>query len=472
MNATYEAHAYGERLEKAAERYKTIQKDHPRKAWGAIKEGRASIPNTAEVLAILRCAGTDYKSEAVQHGLQYLATRVFIHPRPMDENRGRWPFTRFLVYGLIGLTQWSQWRQDDTPRPETDLGRRSVTMPEAVAHCVSWLYEHREGAGWPDRADVRQCSVLQTSTAILALSRIGALPDEVRAARDLLAEVQHRRHGSWPELVAKGAYRQAGSPPHTALAVLALYSGNSDHRRCAERGRDWLLTNAGQWERATHVEQNEGAESWIHMTFALGLRACLHAGADPLSPVLRPSIDFLDQLWVDDVHEWRAGDGGRPTVFGSHAVVLAYEELKRAQRRVDPGVFFSLVRAGLAVEKQARDYYRLRFGESAITIVDSQTGDEFPAIEFGEQRWKLVRRVADLQYRRRSPKNPVPLTDLADLSKDTRTMIRRINQDVSDATGGRLHRLIHVPRRGSTCYLTVKLHDEGPNAAGRRASAS
>jgi hypothetical protein len=454
---------YRDRLELAAERYKLIQQDHPRRAWGPVKDGHANIPNTAEVLAILRVAGELYESEAVQRGVRYLATRVYIHPRPMGERGGRWPLTRFLVYGLLGLTQWEEWKHDRVEREATDL-ESPVTVRGAVEHSVKWLQAHRVGNGWPDRADVPQCSVLQTATAILALDRVGMLPNEVQAARDLLGKVQDRKDGSWPEIVASRSYKAGGSAAHTALAVLALMGGGSEHRRHAERGCDWLLKHAGDWQRATHPERHEGVEPWEHMTFGLALRACLRAGVDPLAPALKPSIDLLDELWVTDAKEWQGGPGERPSVHGSHAVVLAYEELRRAQRRVDPVVFFGLIRAGMAADTEAGQRFCLDFREAMIMIIDARDGETLAAVDLGERSWRLVRRVADLQSGSNGGTRLVPFSDLADISKDIKTMIRRINGQVRTATGGRLQQLVHVPRGENGCVLTVRLASPTPGS--------
>lgn len=449
---------YRERLELAAGRYKQIQREDPHEAWGPVKHGHANIPNTAEVLAILRCAGEAYESRSVQRGLGYLATRVFTHPRPATELGGRWPVTRLLVYGLLGLTQWDQWVHDNVLRESRRLDHR-VTVREAVEHCVEWLQAHRAGDGWPDRSDEPQCSVLQTSTAILALSRVARLPDELQAARDLLAHVQNRRTGSWPEVVGGRAYRGEGSPAHTALAVMALCGGDSGHRQHAERGSDWLLKEGPRWQRATHPERHEGVEPWLHMTFALGLRACLQTGIGPLSPELRPSIDLLDELWVDRNCEWQGGEGERTSVHGSHAVVLAYEELRRAQARVDPITFFELVRAGTSAESEVQEHYRLRLRKSVITIVDTRSGVESPPLSLGDRSQALVRKVAELQFRAEPVDGLVPLNRLAGISKDAKTMIRRINAQVSEATEGRVPRLLHVPRGSTDCALTLKVFE-------------
>jgi hypothetical protein len=455
--------SYQERLLAAAQRYKDIQEQHPRKAWGEISDGHANIPNTAEVLAVLRCAHEAYDATAVQDGLDYLATRVFLHPRPMGQPGGHWPLTRFLVYGLIGLTQWPEWERDRRARRHDRISE-AVTVPRAVDHCVSWLGGNRSGDGWPDRADRAACSVLQTATAILALDRVGRLPEEVRAARDLLVKVQNRTTGAWPEVVKRGSYREAGSAPHTALAVLALSNGNTQHRQHAARGGDWLLTNIDRWQLATNPERHEGVEPWIHMTFALGLRACLRVGTDPLSGALGASIDFLDRLWDDGTHEWRGGESARPSVHGSHAVVLAYEELKRSQRYVDPLVFFTLARTGMAAAATHQTNYRFTLGDRTIAIIDGRSGESFPPMELGELSWELVRQVAKLQFQGSRPKATIPLSRLAGVSRDVRTMIRRINRVVAEGTEGQVKCVISVARGGSSCSLTVKPYDKAKGA--------
>jgi len=460
---------YRDRLAQAAERYKLIQMDHVSKAWGHLKDAQANIPNTAEVMAILRRNHESYESDSVQWGLNYLATRVFTHPLPMGEG-GRWPLTRFFVYGLVGLTQWEQWTDDHRPRRRPSELKKPVTLPDedpktvpdAVTHCIECLQSHRLGDGWPDRPDASppRCSVLETAGATMVLSRLGVLPDEVHEARNFLADVQSAKDGSWPEIVGRGSKRGEGSPAHTSLAVLALADGDDNHKRHAERGRDWLLNHAGRWERATDPEQHEGVEEWLHMTFSLGLRACLRMGIDPLLPALRPSIELLDELWVDDANEWRGGEHERPSVHGSHAVVMAYEELKRAQARVDPETFFRLVRAAENVQQ----HYRLQFGDSPlIEIVDTRNKDRSAHIELGSKSWSLVRRVADLQYGAHEREGLIPLDELSDLSDDIKTMIRRINRSVAAATDQHLDELLLVPRRAEGCRLTLRPADQPPS---------
>lgn len=458
---------YAERLELAAQRYKEIQAAHVRRAWGPLAEGRTSIPSTAEVLAILRCAGEPLRSRSVQDGLKYLATRVFIHSRPLGVEGGRGPLTRWLVYALVGLTQWRGWERDETPRLSSRI-KEPATVAGAVTYCVEKLRDIRVNDGWPDRADQRQCSVLQTATAIMALSRAKQLPKEVAAARDLLALRQSRRDGSWPAMVTRRSYRGDGSPAHTALAVLALADGSEIHREHAEKGRNWLLRNADKWQRATHPERPASDEAWEHMTFALGLRACLRTGIDPLTRELAPSIELLDELWVgsgSERHQWQAGAEEVAGAHGSHGVVLAYEELHRSQRRVDPIVFFDLVKTAKAADTEIREHYQLQFDSNGgfITIMDSRTSQQLAPIPLSGKRWMFVRRIAELQYENGNRRDSVPLEEMLVVTENSRAMIRQINKVVKTVTGGKLEKLLVVPKGSSACILTVRPADASPD---------
>jgi hypothetical protein len=193
------------------------------------------------------------------------------------------------------------------------------------------------------------------------------------------------------------------------------------------------------------------------MTFSLGLRACLVMRTDPLSPDLRPAIEVLDELWVDDGDEWRGGVGERTSVHGTHAVVLAYESLRKAQRLIDPLTLFDLVRLGAEAKASNERALQLKLGPDASVVVqDAETGVSIGPIDLGSNSWRLVARVAELGSGT-DPMIVVPFDALGDLSKNPRAMIRRINERVNEATNGRLPRLIRVPRAGTGCSLSVQV---------------
>jgi hypothetical protein len=452
---------YADRLASAVVHYKDIQQQNdPRFAWGRVDDGLPNIPNTAEVLTIFRCAREEYDSLPVQLGLKYLATRVFIHPhKPAEKSGGRWPLTRWLAYGLIGLTQWQDWENDDTPRTSSRLDD-PVTVTDAVERCVAWLRDNRVGKGWPDRSGDKQFSLLSTATAIVALERVGRLASEVAEARDHLVDLSHR-DGSWPNAYATGSASSNSSPPHTALAVLALVGGDDRHWRAATKGRDWLLKHTTRWGVHTHSESEAHVEPWEHMTFSLGLRACLLANADPVSPHLAPSIAFLQSLWIEEgrgAHQWRGGSGEPGSVHGSHAVVLAYEQLRRAQRRIDPCGFYELASPASTTDPVAIERFRLRFDDAAriLEIIDGHTQQPFPPLPLSLTQSQIVAHMISKQYGDDRYRSSIPLAELAAFSDNVKAQIQKLNAKVRDHTDGHIERLVVSASGTDRCALAIR----------------
>ncbi|HTD58963.1 MAG TPA: hypothetical protein VK672_08725, partial [Solirubrobacteraceae bacterium] len=299
---------------------------------------------------------------------------------------------------------------------------------------------------------------------------------EVLAARDYLTTFAHK-DGSWPAALVKPASAAPASAPHTALAALALIEGNESHRDAAKRGSKWLLEHSSAWGTMTDREEVSAFEQWWHMTFSLGLRACLSAHVDPLAPELAPTIDLLDRLWVGDgpgAHQWRGGDGAQASVHGSHGVVLAYEHLRRAQRQIDPITLFDLIRTSETTAEEVRHYFEFEFDDNArlLLIVDTRTGQGVDPIRLGVVGWRVVKRVAELQYSCEPPRTSIALDELDGISDDIKALIRRINNTVMRSTGMRLKKLLMTPNGTNTCMLAIRPKSAVPLPSSASASGS
>jgi hypothetical protein len=304
--------------------------------WGSrldVDNTPLSIVTTVQALRALRAVRTPYDDPAVQAGLGYVAAKVRVHPFPSTtarlEARGAHP--RFCAFGLLGLTTW-------------DEGRHDPRLLEAQSFCVKWLeHEALEHGGWSDSPEERELSLTATSPAIRGLDRVCPRLDVAEVARTLAREARdevvrhaqgrpsHRwwaQHPGWTD----------HSVATTSLAVLALVSGEREHREVAETGARWLMRHASEWSALIEVDGRILTRQWTHMSFSLALRAVVGPAGrvDPADSRLKPAIEHLYHLWSERHGAWCNGRPGRPpTMSGSGAVISAAETLRR-QWRFDP----------------------------------------------------------------------------------------------------------------------------------------
>jgi YfiH family protein len=152
-------------------------------------------------------------------------------------------------------------------------------------------------------------------------------------ARDVLLSTRLADKLVWPNRVG-GAEM---SLPKTALAILALATGNAKHREAANSAASWLSAHQQLWVDATHRDPDMQGVRWSHMTFSLCVQACL--AGDILPQDLRDSSRYLNELWDESGKSWRdsldltSHIGG---VVPSSAVIQAYVACQAAFGTSDP----------------------------------------------------------------------------------------------------------------------------------------
>lgn len=418
---------YHDRLREAAEEYRRLQ--NPDDGWGLRPGQASSIVNTAEVLAIFAASRLSASNSSVLRAIDYLVQAVRTHPAAKEDGgRGRRP--RYVSFGLLGLTEY---------RP-TITGK----VRDAVAHCYRWLEQTKTADGWPEEvggADPAGLpSLPQTATATVALARVEPLGRLVQAGRDAVLREQ-LASGAWPQ--TRTSTRPG--PSNTALAVLALTDADDSASRLAvTRGKNWLLENRAAWERQVEADPDALGTSWLHMTFSLGLRACLAAGVKPWDPRLAVAIDFLDELWSAGARQWREGaEDANPSVRGSYGAVLGYEGMKESFGSLDP--LELLVRTAARRRTRAGPLppgMRLRILGRPYASVEDASG--FGAtIDLGN-RWRIVRELAVHGAAGHGTMSRGDFVELCGVEKDSslRSLLSRLNTHVERETGGRVPKLV------------------------------
>lgn len=357
--------------------------------WGArldVDNTALSIVTTTQALRALRAVRTPYTDPAVGPGLKYISEKVRLHPRPMAHPQARGVHARYVAFGLLGLTTW-------------DEGRHDSTLHEAQRFCVDWLAEHElPYGGWSDPSSETSISLTATSPAIRGLERICGNLDVAgdalrlaRRARDEIVRVAQggRREASW----AQSPDWRDPSVASTALAVLALTSGDEEHRDRAQAGTRWLMKDPPSWGSALEFEERLPDRQWTHMSFALALRAVVGPAGqmDPTDRRFKPAVEHLHRLWSEEHGAWCNGRPGRPpTTSGSQAVISATETLRRAWR-FDPLTHLRRPRRTalptIPVDPSNRPLQLSLHNESAKLIDDS--GREVFAVDFGKAQRQL-----------------------------------------------------------------------------------
>lgn len=365
---------FAARVGQACTRYVDIQVDEGEYGggWGLREASEPSIVNTTEVLSVLRAGGVT--GSTIDEALTYLCHAIPLHCAKRERGKGRGRNTRFVTFGLLGLTEY-----------EGRLSRGDVA--DTVRWALTWLEEHRHPGGdrgeqgWPESAGEEETSLFQTAMAVIALTRLqkaleqrgdsAPLPGEKdnRATInriDLLvrhgtsALLYHRlTNGAWP----RQTYADKGSPSKTSLAVLALASaagrdvggapGSAEAEEWAcggalpvagrislgeaiDTGGTWLIENHERWQSFVEPDPDVKGTAWSHLAYALAVRACIRAGADPDDLRLEVARALIDKCWSGQDASWSepVDRGFLATVRASYNIVLTELEVRAAYGRL------------------------------------------------------------------------------------------------------------------------------------------
>ncbi len=291
-----------------------------------MRDEPASVVRTAEVLAILKAAGRRANDRAVQQGKRAILEQVQEQERRLEPSRR---LTRNVSYALLGLCEFDF---GDDPDVERVKKRCVETLSAAFLPGQGWSVYVAQAETRAGRRGTAPTSIFQTVTAIVALDRHGRSRKVLEAGRDTLLAMRPGTHKWWP----LSKVRHGASFAMTAQAIIALRAGAKRHLDAAAEAHAWLLDHHGRWKHATDPDDIAGTSGWVHMTFSLGVRACLASGTSPVDSRIRESFKHMDELWVPGSSEWAERRGAPTTVRASLAVVLASEALRRALYRADP----------------------------------------------------------------------------------------------------------------------------------------
>jgi hypothetical protein len=410
----------------------------------------STISNTAQVLSIFRAGGLGPQDEPVAQGIAFLCSRRAKFEReqgwdiPIDldlelsETRCL-PYTRYFAWVLIGMTEF----------PRNELDRDAIV---AIDACRKWLLDRRlrKDGGWLRLPGTGELSLLQTSTAVFALARHerwrGRSPDQMPAIRDGLEALRGHRNddGGWPLSLLER--QDQVSPAQTALCALAFNSlDDAGPRAEARAAAEWLLERADAWTTTTEVvdeargtPQGRFGATWRHMSWALGLTACLEAGISISQPKLRPALKYLDTLWYEAASEWRDGHpGADPTVRATYAAVQAAEAMRRALAREDP----LEIASALNQTPQEPGEPMLRLLSRPAIALGWEDADDQVEIRLTPRRWQLLEAIANVD----GDGSPVAVERLVEEGRSEQSLrkeISRINAQVRTATDRHVPQLI------------------------------
>jgi hypothetical protein len=388
--------------------------------WGLAPDQVSSIVNTAEVLSVLRAGGVRYLDACVTKGIDYIVDALPKHLE--DPDRG--PRTRYATFALLGLSEYVE----ALSRPDVE---------ELIAFATHFLTENnRADGGWRSQPNDPELSLFATATSVSALARAGvgaALVAEGAAC--LLAQRLPGRRGegaAWPISIRRTA---RASPAQTALSVVAL--ADAGKTRAAVEGSRWLLRCVPRWAAATEDLTDEPGTPWTHMSYSLGLRACLRTGVAPYEQRLRPAIDHLYSLWSAEERLWSEKESGaNRTVRGAYAVSEAYHAIAAGINALDPLDLLEAVQPTRAAAPVSAGSIGVDPARRVFTLEANGRKHEVPC---GPAALELLLAL----LAREEPLGGAALATALGISANAVSQrVRRLNELVESETGGALTQLV------------------------------
>lgn len=310
--------------------------------WSNAGRDEPSIASTAQALRVLRAAQRPYDAWA--------AGQAFLRRAVSDldgSSLGVERHVRYWNHAVIGLVL-----PGTTPLDEP---RARAAQAAAITICLHRIVDLAlPTGGWsaPDDARLSPTKTGRTLVAIADARRNGWLEGPIaeqvseaagRGADRLLA--LQRADGSWPtNLAGRDGPPSPAATAHAAIALSRAARQDLTPTRRAfaavRRARDWLLVHAATWTTAAERDDWIANRTWIHPTYALGLRMCLDDGASVLDRRLAPALRLLrtDYRGPRDGGGWRERGGrigGQVTVNATYNAVMALASVQRAWARTD-----------------------------------------------------------------------------------------------------------------------------------------
>jgi hypothetical protein len=409
-------------------------------------------------------------------GAAWLAGAITDHCQPRAaDGRGRGEKTRFVAFGLLGLSL----NPDRLIQPESR---------DAIDNCLTWLLANLRGEGWPEEVGANDVSLFQTSAVVRAacavircLEVIGRnnaddTDSHARASAIVDAGVRgllyHRlSNGAWPPQ----SYGTNASPSKTSLALLALADAWKLHLGGDEvevggahpegptrirpedilaQGGEWLVSHASRWVHFIETDPDVSGTQWEHLAFALALQAVIQVSDNEFDTALAPAWQLIIKGWSPTFASWlEPKTPPTPSVRASFSSVCVYEELRAKHGASGIARVGHLVSAYVdGATEPPLDLVRTRSGQ--FLLAWPLEGIEIP-LDLPPRLLDLLRLLAP------GPGEPVPFTT-ANTAKalvlgidGVGQYIGRLNKRVEQLSGGRVQRLV-ISQRSQGYRLAVQ----------------
>jgi prenyltransferase beta subunit len=273
---------------------------NPDSGWGLNPGQASSIVNTAEALYVLSKARS--LPLDVDKSIKFLRAAVANHP----SSRG--PFIRYFAFGILGLLAAGVARTDSS-----------------IQECAEALRQKQVSSrGWSQTSNDQSSRVFPTFLALWTLQMVEEQPSQqTMNGLNWLLTIQ-KEDGGWGFTDDPNERSNATCTAYAIIVLRTLYA--TDQR--VQLGKQWLLAHALEWLHSPIIGESVGGTDWYHCNPVWASIALLELGESVLSPTMRTTIAYFQQLFDAQVGGWRQSLHHVVNVRSVYWAVLALEVLR------------------------------------------------------------------------------------------------------------------------------------------------
>jgi len=410
-----------------------FERQGPDWGWGRTPDSASSLVNTAEVLNVIKAAGLESHSSALE-AARFITRALPIHfaPRSADPSQPtRGQNLRYLSFGLDGLVTI----------PTVAFTPEGIN---AIRFCLDNIGAVQVRGAIPTKPGSETMSYHATARGLIATAKLLVTPGNEAVPNELLDAAHAMAQSTAAYLVreyddeshAWTVDPNPGSPlslsktaiANTALGYYRLVDDRADYRELQRKTSDWLLGHYTRWLHGTSSDPQEKATDWSHLDYAECVRG-LAAGRDGTWTVLRRSWSYMTRLWSKQDGLWTEPKGN-PTIPAAYHTVMAFESVLPHTRTIVPP------RLGVEPFGTLRN---ITFGPDSLITIEGTEGTV--KVQLSPKQGEFIHALDMAKSGLTAKELAVEASVKANVISG---YIGRLNNDVREKSGGAVSLLVEV----------------------------